>query len=102
MSIAGFLGGSRARCRPARARVDRTGDRHRRLGHLAVQILAALTPARIVAVDVAADALHLAREVGAHDAVLASDTTLGELEGLIGARGGRAARCASPASDTER
>ena len=57
------------------------------LGHLAVQILAALTPARIVAVDVAPDALHLARAVGAHDTVLASDTTLGDLEGLIGARG---------------
>lgn len=37
------------------------------LGHMAVQLLSALTPARIVAVDVATDKLALAREVGAHE-----------------------------------
>ena len=39
------------------------------LGHMAVQILRALSPARIVAVDVARDKLDLAREVGADDGV---------------------------------
>src|SRR5437588_3764383 len=39
------------------------------LGHMAVQILRALSPARIVAVDVARDKLDLAREMGADDGV---------------------------------
>lgn len=39
------------------------------LGHMGVQILRALSPARIVAVDVSADKLRLAREVGADEAV---------------------------------
>ncbi len=40
------------------------------LGHMAVQILNALSPTRIVAVDVDAKALELARDVGAHETVL--------------------------------
>ena len=40
------------------------------LGHMAVQILRALTPARIIAVDVSEDKLRLARGVGAHETVL--------------------------------
>jgi propanol-preferring alcohol dehydrogenase len=39
------------------------------LGHVAVQLLAALTPARIVAVDVRPEARSLALELGAHAAV---------------------------------
>jgi propanol-preferring alcohol dehydrogenase len=39
------------------------------LGHMAVQILKALTPARIIAVDVSTDKLELAREVGADEAI---------------------------------
>lgn len=42
------------------------------LGHLAVQILKAISPARIVAVDVRSAALELARSAGA-DAVLSAD-----------------------------
>src|SRR5690606_9006898 len=40
------------------------------LGHMAVQILAAISPARIVAVDVSEEKLGLAREVGAAETVL--------------------------------
>ncbi len=43
------------------------------LGHFAVQILNALTPAKVIAVDVRADALELASKVGAHVAVTAGD-----------------------------
>ncbi len=42
------------------------------LGHMAIQILKAITPARIVAVDVRAGALELARAAGA-DATLPAD-----------------------------
>ena len=44
------------------------------LGHMGVQILRALSPARIVAVDVAAEKLRLAGEVGADEAVLAGES----------------------------
>jgi propanol-preferring alcohol dehydrogenase len=39
------------------------------LGHMAVQILRALSPARVIAVDTSADKLTLAREVGADEAL---------------------------------
>jgi alcohol dehydrogenase, propanol-preferring len=42
------------------------------LGHLAVQILKALSPARVIAVDVAQDKLGLARESGADEVVLSN------------------------------
>src|SRR5665811_2498894 len=35
------------------------------LGHMAVQILRAISPARVIAVDISAEKLRLAREVGA-------------------------------------
>lgn len=64
------------------------------LGHMAVQILRALTPARIVAVDVASDKLRLAREVGArevgaHEVVesgAGATEALRELTGGLGAQ----------------
>ncbi len=43
------------------------------LGHMAVQILSALSPARIVAIDEREAALVVATELGAHHALLASD-----------------------------
>ncbi len=43
------------------------------LGHMGVQILRALSPARIVAVDVSAEQAALAREVGADEAIEAGD-----------------------------
>lgn len=43
------------------------------LGHMAVQILAATTASRIVAVDVREEALQLAREIGAHHTVRSNE-----------------------------
>jgi propanol-preferring alcohol dehydrogenase len=43
------------------------------LGHMAVQILRALSPSRIVAVDVSEEKLSLAREVGADEGIEAGD-----------------------------
>lgn len=58
------------------------------LGHLAVQVLRALTPARVVALDVSKEKLELARSVGAHEALLSdgeASTRLRELTGGLGA-----------------
>lgn len=52
------------------------------LGHMGVQILRALSPARIVAVDVSADKLRLAREVGADEAVEAGEAAGEEIREL--------------------
>lgn len=57
------------------------------LGHMAVQILRALTPARIVAVDVAADKLALAAELGADEAVEAGVEAAERIRGLTGGKG---------------
>lgn len=43
------------------------------LGHIGIQLLRAMTPARVVALDVAQEKLELARAVGAHETLL-SDT----------------------------
>ncbi|SFF41164.1 alcohol dehydrogenase, propanol-preferring [Actinacidiphila alni] len=40
------------------------------LGHVAVQLLRALSPARVIALDVSDEKLELARRVGAHETVL--------------------------------
>jgi propanol-preferring alcohol dehydrogenase len=59
------------------------------LGHTAIQLLRALSPARVVALDVSEDKLRLAREVGAHEAVLSDDkagAAVRELTGGLGAQ----------------
>ncbi|WP_262847849.1 NAD(P)-dependent alcohol dehydrogenase [Mumia quercus] len=43
------------------------------LGHVAIQILRALTGARVIALDVNEEKLALAKEVGAHDAILSDE-----------------------------
>ena len=50
------------------------------LGHLAIQILGALTPARVIAVDTRTEALALARQVGAAATVLAGKTAAAEIK----------------------
>ncbi|HET7119920.1 MAG TPA: NAD(P)-dependent alcohol dehydrogenase [Solirubrobacterales bacterium] len=58
------------------------------LGHMGVQILRALSPARIVAVDVSPEKLRLAKEVGADEAVSAGEgaaEAIGEITGGKGA-----------------
>lgn len=59
------------------------------LGHMAVQILRALSPARVIAVDTSADKLRLAREVGAEETVEAGEgaaEAIRELSGGLGAQ----------------
>lgn len=57
------------------------------LGHMAVQILAATTPADIIVVDRSPDALALAGRVGAHHTVVAGDDAAAEVMELTRGRG---------------
>lgn len=57
------------------------------LGHMGVQILRALAPARIVAVDVSAKKLELAREVGADETVEAGESAAGAIREITHGRG---------------
>jgi propanol-preferring alcohol dehydrogenase len=54
------------------------------LGHMAIQILEALTPAQVIAVDRRADALELAEQVGADRTVIADDAAAREVRGMTG------------------
>ncbi|HEX6227863.1 MAG TPA: zinc-binding dehydrogenase, partial [Solirubrobacterales bacterium] len=58
------------------------------LGHMAVQILAAISPARVIAVDTSPDKLRLAGEVGAEETVPSGEgaaEAIRELTGGLGA-----------------
>lgn len=57
------------------------------LGHMAVQLLAALSPARIVAVDTAPDKLKLAAKVGATTTVLSGEDAAEQVREATGGRG---------------
>ncbi|MDK1346944.1 NAD(P)-dependent alcohol dehydrogenase [Streptomyces sp. 378] len=57
------------------------------LGHLAVQMLRALTPARVVALDVSKEKLALARDVGAHETLLSDSEAAARIRGLTGGTG---------------
>lgn len=57
------------------------------LGHLAIQILEALTPAQVIAVDRRPDALALAAEVGADRTVLADDDAAEHVRAMTGGIG---------------
>jgi len=54
------------------------------LGHMAVQILAATTASRIIAVDVREEALQLAREMGAHHTIQSNDDAVRAIRDLVG------------------
>lgn len=58
------------------------------LGHIAVQLLRAMTTARVVAVDRSVSALELATQLGAHVAVEADG---GQVQGVLDATDGRGA-----------
>ncbi|RMI34904.1 NAD(P)-dependent alcohol dehydrogenase [Nocardia stercoris] len=60
------------------------------LGHVAVQILRATTETRIIAVDVAADKLELAKACGADVTLLADDDTAAAILDLTDGRGAEA------------
>lgn len=54
------------------------------LGHMAVQILAATTATRIIAVDVRQEALDLARQIGAQAAIAADDKAAQNIREMVG------------------
>jgi propanol-preferring alcohol dehydrogenase len=60
------------------------------LGHVAIQLLRALTPARVIALDVSEDKLRLAREVGAHETVLSDAAAVARVRELTGGPGAEA------------
>ena len=58
------------------------------LGHVAIQLLRALTSAKVVVVDISEEKLDLAREMGAHEVLLSGDSCgqrVLELTGGVGA-----------------
>jgi propanol-preferring alcohol dehydrogenase len=57
------------------------------LGHMAVQILRALTAARIVVVDLRQEAIDLALSVGADHGVLSGESAAAEIRDLTGGKG---------------
>jgi propanol-preferring alcohol dehydrogenase len=57
------------------------------LGHMAVQILRALSPAKVIAVDTSAEKLALAREVGADETVEPGEEAADRIRELTGGRG---------------
>ena len=57
------------------------------LGHLAVQLLRALTPAEVVALDVREEKLELAHGVGAHATLLCDDRAAARIRELTGGTG---------------
>ncbi|HEX4791263.1 MAG TPA: zinc-binding dehydrogenase, partial [Actinospica sp.] len=60
------------------------------LGHVAIQLLRALTSARVVALDVSADKLALAERVGAHETLLSDQAAAGAVRRLTGGLGAQA------------
>ena len=57
------------------------------LGHMAVQILRALSPARVIATDIDPGKLELARAVGAEHTVASGEHAAEEIRELTGGRG---------------
>ncbi len=57
------------------------------LGHMAVQILRALSPAQVIAVDTSAEKLALAREIGADETVESGEDAAERIRELTGGRG---------------
>lgn len=57
------------------------------LGHVAIQLLRHLTPARVVALDTSADKLELARSVGAHEVVPSDANAAEEIRRITGSAG---------------
>jgi len=60
------------------------------LGHVGSQILRAISPATVIALDVAEDKLDLAREVGAHHAFLSNEDAIASVRELTDGKGAHA------------
>jgi alcohol dehydrogenase, propanol-preferring len=59
------------------------------LGHMAVQLLLAMTAARVVALDVSAEKLALAARLGAHHAIVSDDGSAATVRDLTDGSGAR-------------
>ncbi len=57
------------------------------LGHLAIQMLRALSPAQVIALDIGEDKLAFARQVGAHAAFPSDPSSVDAVRDLTGGRG---------------
>lgn len=60
------------------------------LGHVAIQMLRALSPARVVALDVAPEKLELAKTVGADEVLMSDESAPAIVKELTGGRGAEA------------
>ncbi len=60
------------------------------LGHVGIQILKALTPARVIAVDLSEQKLELARSVGADEAIVGDESAAQTVRDLTSGRGAEA------------
>jgi propanol-preferring alcohol dehydrogenase len=60
------------------------------LGHVAIQLLRALSPARVIALDIADEKLALARQVGAHETLASGPAAAAAVRELTGGRGAQA------------
>ncbi|MEV4254696.1 NAD(P)-dependent alcohol dehydrogenase [Spirillospora sp. NPDC049652] len=60
------------------------------LGHVAIELLRALTPARVIALDVSDRKLALAESVGAHEAVRSDEKAVARVRELTGGFGAQA------------
>lgn len=60
------------------------------LGHVGIELLRALSPARVIALDVSEEKLALAKEVGAHEAVKSDDKAVARVRDLTGGFGAQA------------
>ncbi|MEU6861103.1 NAD(P)-dependent alcohol dehydrogenase [Glycomyces sp. NPDC046736] len=60
------------------------------LGHVAVQLLRALTSVRVIALDVSQDKLDLARKVGAHETIISDEGAADKVKELTGGVGAQA------------
>ncbi|WP_328315934.1 NAD(P)-dependent alcohol dehydrogenase [Streptomyces sp. NBC_00388] len=60
------------------------------LGHVAIQLLRAMSAARVIALDVTEDKLALAKAVGAQETVLSDERAAGKVRALTGGLGAQA------------
>lgn len=60
------------------------------LGHVGIQVLRAVSPATVIALDISEDKLSLAREVGAHHALMSDDSAIAKIRELTGGVGAEA------------
>ncbi|WP_299539208.1 NAD(P)-dependent alcohol dehydrogenase [uncultured Streptomyces sp.] len=59
------------------------------LGHVAIQLLRAMTAVRVIALDVSEDKLALARAVGAHETVISDENAAAKVRELTGGIGAK-------------